>query len=231
MKTCHVVTSLFLTWRINSAPMWLFFEEQRVELNPCHIGLSHIGDVAAGAFGHRRFRGRRRIRLRMMPEGKVTPAVTIGKALVVLYRDVNAVEHPVEIASPGWLGTGTVGECRIKNSRQFLHEDCAFRKRARLQISIEIARLHIYVVVFRESSVPVIEGIWRQGGADENPPAITSRQLQFTVGSEDGAGLLHLRGGRLAADHSGRRSNQGDHSQCYSYIFTHSLFSSYNGFI
>src|SRR6266545_4826500 len=102
--------------------MWLFFEEQRVELNPCHIGLSHIGDVAAGAFGHRRFRGRRRIRLRMMPEGKVTPAVTIGKALVVLYRDVNAVEHPVEIASPGWLGTGTVGECRIKNSRQFLHE-------------------------------------------------------------------------------------------------------------
>src|SRR5262245_19691309 len=114
----------------------LFPAKYWVELNPCHIGLGHIGDVAPGALGHRGFCSRRRIRLWMMSEGKVTPTVTIGKALAVLYRDIHAVELRIEKTSPGGLGAGAVREGWIKKPRQFLHEDCAFRKRTRLQINI-----------------------------------------------------------------------------------------------
>jgi hypothetical protein len=84
--------------------------EHWVELNPCHIGLGNVGFVAVCTRGRGHFRSRCCIRLRVMAEGKETPPIRFCEALAVLYRFVDAVEFPVEEATSGRLGTGSIAK-------------------------------------------------------------------------------------------------------------------------
>ncbi len=84
---CRVYHSLpfpFLNW--NPRHPCLSVANHWIELNPGHVGFGDIGEMASRTFGHRRFRGSRRIWQWMMPEGEEAPAVGLGKTLAVFHR-------------------------------------------------------------------------------------------------------------------------------------------------
>src|SRR5215469_11180533 len=102
--------------------------EQRVELNPRHIGLGYVRNVAPCTLCYRFLRSGLITGLRVMPEGKETPPIGFGESLAVLHRYIHAVICSVEKASPGLLVTRAVRESLIDQAGEFLHEHGAFRE-------------------------------------------------------------------------------------------------------
>src|SRR5215467_10203831 len=101
--------------------------EHRVELNPCHISIGYVRNVAPCTFRHGSLRSGLLTGLRVMTEIKETPPIGFGESLAVLHRDVHAVICAVEKASSGRLGTRAIRETWIEHASQFLHEHRAFR--------------------------------------------------------------------------------------------------------
>jgi len=106
-----------------------------------------------------------------MPEIKEPPAVGLRKPLTVFHRYVETVELTVEIPPPGGFGPGAVRKRWIKYACQLLDDDGSLRKRTCLQIHIQIFLFYVYVMIFGEARLSVVETIGRQGSAHENPPA------------------------------------------------------------
>jgi hypothetical protein len=106
----------------------LMASEQRVELNPRHIGLGYVRNVAPCTLCHGFLRSGLITGLRVMAEGKETPPIGFGESLAVLHRYVHAVICSVEKASPGRLGARAIRESWIEQAGQFLHEHGAFRE-------------------------------------------------------------------------------------------------------
>jgi hypothetical protein len=102
--------------------------EHRVELNPRHIGLGYVRNVAPCTLCHGSLLSGLLTGLRVMAEVKETPPIGFGESLAVLHRYVHAVICSVEIASPGRLGTRAIRESWIEHVGQFLHEHGAFRE-------------------------------------------------------------------------------------------------------
>src|SRR5262252_8361311 len=113
-------------WR--HSPESLLLLEDWVELNPRHIGLSYVRNVAPCTLCHGFLHSGLITGLRVMTEGKETPPIGFGESLAVLHRYVHAVKCSVEKASPGRLGTRAIRESWIEQAGQFLHEHGAFRE-------------------------------------------------------------------------------------------------------
>ena len=96
------------------SPDSLLLTEHWIELNPRHIGLGYVRNVAPGTLCHGFLRSDLIAGLRVMAEGKETPPIRLGEALAVLYRYVHAVIFSVEKASPGRLGTRAIRESWIE---------------------------------------------------------------------------------------------------------------------
>src|SRR4029077_2060558 len=99
--------SLLIPWLV--AKQW-------IELNPGHVSSSDIGDVASGTFGHGLFRCGFFIRHWMVPKSEEAPAVSLCKALTVLYCQVDPVVLAVKVAPARCFCTRAVWERRIKNA-------------------------------------------------------------------------------------------------------------------
>src|SRR5262245_16980010 len=95
--------------------------KQRIELNPGHIGLRDVGDVASAALADRRFRRRLLVRHWVMAKGEKSPSVGLGKSLAVLHRHVDPVELAVEEPASGWFFARSVRKRRIEHAGQLLH--------------------------------------------------------------------------------------------------------------
>src|SRR5262245_49252124 len=91
---------VLLVW---TALVTRFVAKQRIELNPGHIGLRDVGDVAAAALADRCLGRRLLIRPGMVAEREEPPAVRLREPLAVLHRHVDAVELPVEEPASGWF--------------------------------------------------------------------------------------------------------------------------------
>src|SRR5215510_14789976 len=170
--------------------------------------------MAPCTLGRGRLRSGCLIRLCMMPESKVAPAVRLGIFLSVFYRDIHSVECAVEISSAGGRLLRTVWESRLLKQHQFLDEDRAFWKCTRLQISLEVALFHVDVVEFGEGRFPAIQRIRRQRRANEHPRAVPCRELHLAVGRILGApGLLRLLSERSVVEHGSTRGDQGSYNQ------------------
>src|SRR5262249_61750796 len=102
--------------------------EQKVELNPRHIGLCYVRNVAPRTLCHGFLRSGLITGLRVMAEGKETPPIGFRESLAVLHRYVHAVICSVEKASPGRLGTRAIRESWIEQAGQFLPKTDAFRE-------------------------------------------------------------------------------------------------------
>src|SRR5262245_1850500 len=97
-----IAGSYMVLMRPNScASVTLPVAEQRIELDPRHVRLRDVGQVAAGTLGHRRLCGHLVVRQRVVAEGEVAPAVGLRKPLAVLHRHVDAVVFAVEVAASG----------------------------------------------------------------------------------------------------------------------------------
>src|SRR4030095_15235662 len=107
-----------------------FVTQQRVELNPRHVGVGDIGDMASRTFGCGRFLGSIRVRQGMMPECEEAPVIGLRKALTVFYCYVDPVVLTVEIPASGRFLTRAVWKIRFKDSRQLLYDDRSFWKLA-----------------------------------------------------------------------------------------------------
>src|ERR1700720_3061139 len=118
----------------------------------------------------------------MMPEGEEAPAVGLSKALAVFDSRVDAVVGAVEEPASRWFCTRAVRESRTQKASQFFDDNRSFGKRTRLQVRIDVFRLDVDVMIFGETRFPVVESVWRQRGAYENPPAKSSWQLQLAIG-------------------------------------------------
>src|SRR5215475_14179719 len=79
----------------------VFVTQERIELNPRHVGFRDIGHMTPGTIAHGRFRGRLRIGQWVMPESEEAPAVGVWETLAVFHRCVNAVELAVEKSTSG----------------------------------------------------------------------------------------------------------------------------------
>src|SRR5262245_66536849 len=74
--------------------------KQRIELNPGHIGLRDVGDVAPAALTDRRLRRRLLVRQWMVTEREEPPPIGFRESLAVLHRHVDPVERAVEEPAP-----------------------------------------------------------------------------------------------------------------------------------
>src|SRR5580704_16988543 len=137
--------------------------------------------MATGTFGNGRLRGGVGIRQRMMAESEEAPAICIREPLAVFDSRVDAVVGAVEEPASRWFCTRAVRESRTQHASQFLHDDRSLGKRTRLQVRIDIVRLDVDVMIFGESRFAVVESVWRQRGAYENPPAKSSWQFKLAL--------------------------------------------------
>src|SRR4029077_18507447 len=112
--------------------------ENRVELNPGHVGLCDEGLVTAGAFGRGGLFRRACVGKRVMPEVEEAPSVGGRKSLAIFHRYIHAVKFSVEISAARWLAARAVRKGRIQNPSQFLYDHCSFGKGSCFQIYIEI---------------------------------------------------------------------------------------------
>src|ERR1700747_2639847 len=88
----------------------VFVTQERIELNPRHVGLGDVRDMAPGTFGNRRLRGGLGIRQWVMAEGEEAPAIRIREPLAVFDSRVDAVVGAVEEPTSRWFCTGAVRE-------------------------------------------------------------------------------------------------------------------------
>src|SRR5262245_19629363 len=108
--------------------------KQRIELDPRHVGLRDVGNVAAAAFADGRLRRSGLVWPWVVAEGEEPPAVGLRESFAVLDRHVDAVELAVEEAAAGWFLARTVRKRWSEQARQLFHEDGSFRKDTGLQI-------------------------------------------------------------------------------------------------
>src|SRR5262245_21111436 len=87
------------TAMLRTSIAWLV-AKQRIELNPGHIGLRDVGDVAARALGGGRLCCRLVVGHGMMAKREEAPPVRLGEALGVFHRHVDAVVLAVEEPAP-----------------------------------------------------------------------------------------------------------------------------------
>src|SRR6476661_6086701 len=99
--------------------------EDRVELDPGHIGFRDEGLVAASALGWRSFFVPLSLVKWVISEVEKSPAIRRRKPLAIFHGHIHAVIFTVEISSSGWFRARAVGEGGVKNARQFLDEDGA----------------------------------------------------------------------------------------------------------
>src|SRR5262249_23515242 len=85
-----------------------FVAKQRIELNPGHVGLRDVGNVATAALADRRFRRGLRVRQWGVAEGEEPPSVGLGESLAVLHRHVDPIELAVEEPASRWFLARTV---------------------------------------------------------------------------------------------------------------------------
>src|SRR5580693_7480259 len=147
----------------------VFVTQERIELNPCHVGLGDVCDMATGTFGNGRLRCRLGIRQWMMAESEEAPAIRIREPLAVFDGRVDPVVDAVEEPTPRGLSSRTIREGRTQNASQFFNDDRSLGKRTRLQVRVDVFRLDVDVVIFGESGFPVVKPVGRQRGAYENP--------------------------------------------------------------
>src|SRR5262245_21400374 len=140
--------------------------------------------MASGAFTNRRLRSSLRIGQWMMAESEEPPAIGFRKPFAVFHRYVDPVVLTIEKTATRWFSPRTVWKGRIEYPGQLFHKHCSFGKGTRLQVSINIFLLDVYVVIFRESRFAIIESIRRYRSAHKNPLTKTRRQFQLTVGIE-----------------------------------------------
>src|SRR5262245_27956608 len=162
---------MFRLLLLNAVLVAGFVAKQRIELNPGHIGLRDVGDVASAALADRRLCRRVVVRQRMVAEGEEPPSVGLWKSLAVLHRHVDPVELAVEEPPSGWFLTRTVWKDWTEHARQLFHDDRSFGEHSGVQIRVDILLLHVDVVIFRKSRHAVVEPVGRQRSADEYPLA------------------------------------------------------------
>src|SRR5262245_27051717 len=112
--------------------------KQWIELNPGHIGLRDVGDVASAALSDGRLRRRRGVRQRMVAEREEPPAVGLGESLAVLHGHVDPVELAVEEPASGWFLTRTVWKDWIEHARQLFHDDRSLGELSGFQIRVDV---------------------------------------------------------------------------------------------
>src|ERR1700743_1308788 len=88
--------------------------QERVKLDPSHIGLCNICQMATSTIADRHLSSSLLIWHRMMAECKVYPAVCPGEALTVLAGRVDPVQFTVEVTSPRRLGSRAVWKRRLQ---------------------------------------------------------------------------------------------------------------------
>src|ERR1700751_6481220 len=130
-------------------------------MNPGHVCGGEIWDVGSGTFAQGLFSCALVIRHWMMPKSEEAPAVCLCKALTVFYCQVDAVVLAIEVPAPGGFLTRAVWKRRIKNPRQLLYDDRSFWKLARLQIRINVFLFDVYVMVFGEVRLSIVEAVGR----------------------------------------------------------------------
>src|SRR4029077_4135365 len=111
------------------------------------------------------FSGGLRIWQWMMPESEEAPVIGLSKLLTVFHRYIDPVVLAVEISTSRWFIPRAVGILRIKNPRQLFYEDRSFWKGACLQIGIDVFLFYVYVMIFGEVRLSIIEAVGRQGGS------------------------------------------------------------------
>src|SRR6201998_4182930 len=126
--------------------------------------------MAASTFGNRLFRGGLVGGQRVMPKSEEAPAVCFGKPLTVFDGQVDTVVLAIEIPPSGWFGARAVWKGRIKNSSQFFYNDCSFGKGACPQKRIDIFLFDVYMMIFGEARLSVVQAVGGQGSPNENPP-------------------------------------------------------------
>src|SRR5262245_56950794 len=110
-------SDIVLMRQSSPASISLLVAEQRIELDPRHVRLRDVRDVAAGTLGHRRLYGESVVRQRVVAEGEEAPAVRLREPLAVLHRHVDAVVLAVEVAAPGDFLARTVRKRRGEHAR------------------------------------------------------------------------------------------------------------------
>src|SRR5580693_5646262 len=109
----------------------VFVTQERIELNPCHVGLGDVCDMATGTFGNGRLRCRLGIRQWMMAESEEAPAIRIREPLAVFDGRVDPVVGAVEEPASRWFCTRAVRESRTQHASQFLDDNGSLGKRTR----------------------------------------------------------------------------------------------------
>ena len=149
--------------------------QNRIELGKDHVlpGVSRMtGRATVGRCG----RCTLDIRWRMVTEVKEAPAAVLRKPLAVLHHDVHAIEFVREVATAGWRVLRTVLVVTLQEQYQFLGDNRPVGKFTGSLIEGPSIGVNVYMMVFGETSFPVIQPVRGQRGADEHPFPITLRQ-------------------------------------------------------
>src|SRR5258708_6484247 len=132
----------------------------------------------------------------MMPEREITPTVAIGEPLTVFYRDVDAVVRTGEVPASRLFLTRAVRERRFKDPSKLFYDDRSLGEGARFRVRIDVWLFYIYVMIFGEGCLVVIEPFRRQGGPQEDPRAVAGWQLHLAIRVIDCGRLASLSGHR-----------------------------------
>jgi hypothetical protein len=123
---CSIHSTCFS--RLHSPIALSFVAQHRIELDPRHIRHGDVCHVAPCTLASRCLRGTLGIGQGIVTEGETSPAVRLGRALTVLHRRFDAIERPIEEASPGGFGSRAVRKRRLQDQRQLFDNERAFRK-------------------------------------------------------------------------------------------------------
>src|SRR5580693_7682828 len=156
----------------------LFIQQHWIELDPSHVSLCYVRYMAAGALRGWSLCGVPLVGLRVMSESEEPPPVRSSKLLAVFHGGIYPVEYTVEIPASGGFCSGAVRKGWIKDSGQFLDDDCPLRKNSVLQVRVYVLFLDINVMVFRKACAAAVETVGSQRRSHKNPFAIIRWQLQ-----------------------------------------------------
>src|SRR5580658_1348766 len=106
----------------------VFVTQERIELNPRHVGLGNVCEVATRTIGDGGLRCRFGIWQFVMAESEESPAICIREPLAVFDSRVNSVVGAVEEATPRGLCSRTIREGRTQNASQFFNDDRSLGK-------------------------------------------------------------------------------------------------------
>src|SRR5262245_55176868 len=155
------------------ASVTLLVAEQRIALDPRHVRLRDVCNMAPGTLGRRCFCGELVVRQRVVAEGEEAPAVGLREPLAVLHRHVDAVVLAVEVATSGGFLARTVRKRRGEHARQLLHDDSSFGEGPGLQVRVDVLLLHVDVVILGKARLAVSEAVSLLWSALDHPLAET----------------------------------------------------------